>query len=764
MSSWYLLPHVIVRTTGFPFDLLGGLQQSQTVEAARGLLRANHEHDSLRRTGMRLRRPPRQVLAALKAGRRVEHADFDSGQFDAWNAVADRAAHADAVLDDRLACEGQQAELHLRTLVRDSRFLEAIAVSCPPIYRDVSGDGAWNKRLRRQVVAFVQRFCTKNETTSFFGPINYGRVDERQPGDVLVRWSGPAVLRQRRAHVAYWIMQQLVRTISSDPEIVGWLVLRAKTFARPPRGLVGSDQDLLARLLQIVDGHRSLRALAAAMELPIEELAPAAQLAFDRGLVTHQLAVAPAHIDPLAELVERVAGIPGDAARRYVAEIQHLCGLLQAFCEGDSQTKVELNGRFGLVLEQSFGIGASPMQKRDLRGDGPHFYADRLPLREECVGDLQLRVGGGRAAEITRRLQGPLDILATAAVRTRRKVRAVLASEIGRATVPLYQLVRSYRDRPVAYDEDIWDPILPTFDRDAQEVRLSSADFSQEADLHRESLVCSVDILIAAASEQAWGRGDYQLVLGEVHDTMLVWNWALQFHEHRQAVVTEVVSALGRMARPLPIVSILASRRGLVPAEYPGPVVELGGTSMRPTPWLLPLDDLVVHSDGVDVCLRSKSLDSEVLLYNGELESFVHTAFAIPRLRSFGLDLGDHTPRVCIDDVVVRRRSWRLDEAEVQRLLAAKTERGQLLEVLRLWDGRKIPAVCFASFPGERKPVFLDVQSPALIAVYLNLLRLRKGCVLREMLPGPGQLWLRSPTGHHTSELRCAFIRHGESP
>jgi hypothetical protein len=226
-----------------------------------------------------------------------------------------------------------------------------------------------------------------------------------------------------------------------------------------------------------------------------------------------------------------------------------------------------------------------------------------------------------------------------------------------------------------------------------------------------------------------------------------------------------MIRSLGQLPRTLPVVTVLASRRtGLLPAELPGPVIELGGVSARPSPWRLSFDDLIVVSDGRTAHLWSQSLRSEVCLYNGELESLVHTAFALPRIRPPRVDLGAHTPRVELDGIILQREQWKLSQEQVAALLACKDDRERLRCATALWDELGLPEYVFAKLPGERKPVLVDPCSPYVLRSFLNLLEHRGGAVVSEMIPSPSQLWLGAPTGRHTAELRCTFLRGGESP
>lgn len=75
------------------------------------------------------------------------------------------------------------------------------------------------------LVSYLQRFCARNETASFFGPLNYGRLDPDRPRDLEVRRS-PRQLRRRETFLAHWAVEQLA----------GRSRCRSKPV-RPPRAL-----------------------------------------------------------------------------------------------------------------------------------------------------------------------------------------------------------------------------------------------------------------------------------------------------------------------------------------------------------------------------------------------------------------------------------------------------------------------------------------------------------------------------------------------
>lgn len=829
MTSWKLFPHFIVRTTGFPFDLVEQLRCLRTGEAAKRCVEASGILDRLRQNAPPIRHPPRSVLAAFKANRVVPLEQLDNPEvFTEWNVHARVLAEAQAEFDRAFLEESDRIAGRVREIATEPRFLEAIASSSPPIYMDLVR-GRWSTRVERQVASYVQRLAAKNETMSFFGPINYGRFEPEAEDRVGLVWSGPTRLR-RRTHAASWLVQGVVSQISFDPAIAPWLVLRRKGFAKPPLQrerrklgeiLIGlghltppqlaralalqpgagrklgelvveaqfctpgdveraltvqaegkqpanvATSEQLARFVEAADGTKLLSRLAEELGLPLEEAISLARTACEKRLLTHQLEVPSAAYLPLNDLVERLSGIPGPIVRTHLEGLDEVLERMSRYSAADASEKVRLLTEMREQVEARWGVrspfapppqGAPPSAERR-RSDG-QFYADRLPMREECGGDLRLRISGARAREFIAQLDRPLDLMARAAELTRQAARRKVAELLGTRRVPFWKVVAALSEQAIPYDTSLNALVSRTVSPEAKHAAIDPAALPAIPPPDGVPLICSVDVLISAKDVGAFERGECQLVMGDLHDTAQVWGWALQFLEDRVQVETDMVRLIGRAQRSIPVVTVLASRRtGLLPSEFPGPVVELGGVSVRPSPWRLPFDDLWVVSDGTDAKLWSDRFGGEVLLYNGELESLVHTAFALPRIRAPKVDLGAHTPRLTVDGVVIQREQWQMPAAWVEEMVACKDDRARLRSAARGWAALGLPTYVFAKFPGERKPILVCPDSPPLVRAFATMLEDKGSVMLSEMTPSPDQLWLQSELGRHTGELRCTFIR-----
>ncbi|HEX5619220.1 MAG TPA: hypothetical protein VFX51_12405, partial [Solirubrobacteraceae bacterium] len=77
---------------------------------------------------------------------------------------------------------------------------------------------------------------------------------------------------------------------------------------------------------------------------------------------------------------------------------------------------------------------------------------------------------------------------------------------------------------------------------------------------------------------------------------------------------------------------------------------------------------------------------------------------------------------------------------------------------------RGLPRRVFVRSPLERKPRYVDFESPALRRILARFLAPAREQApsapveFTEMLPGPEDCWLASDAGHHTSELRVVAL------
>jgi hypothetical protein len=546
-------------------------------------------------------------------------------------------------------------------------------------------------------------------------------------------------------------------------------VVRRKSFEGIPRG----DENL-ALLVSRADGRSSLAEIGAETGRDLGELARALHNGIRRGLLSHDLMPAATAIDPTRWLAARLAGeLPAEPPNTDTprARVHATVRLLDRYPALDAAGKVAAQAELEtLVRSEARSPGEPSLPKADgaspaVRGRG-RFYNDRVVVHEAVVGALDLTIGGGLAHDLQERVPTVLDALAHVAVRTKRRTNELLARTLGRGRFPFLRAIHLAGDLAVVHDPWLTDLVARALAECGSTADLEQVDlagFVPDRLAIDLPVMCSVDILVPTPDLASYQAGLTTLVLGDIHDAPLLTPWALQFHPNAERVLAERDEQILRVLGDRRAVSVVARRStGLPPLRFPGPVVELGPVDGPGTRFTL--DQIYVHSDGQKAILTATGVDGELFLHNGELDTAVHTAFALPRVRPLVLPDIDHVPRLRWGNVVLARRRWRLHPGVLTEAPSRPAMMGDWLSVRRYLRRGGVPERFFAKANHERKPIFVDSASPLLLE---GLLRLAKGAdrlYASEVLPDQGGLWLQDGAEGFTAELRCVYLRHADDP
>ena len=124
-----------------------------------------------------------------------------------------------------------------------------------------------------------------------------------------------------------------------------------------------------------------------------------------------------------------------------------------------------------------------------------------------------------------------------------------------------------------------------------------------------------------------------------------------------------------------------------------------------------------------------------------------------------------HTPRLTIDRLVVSRESWHFAPASLP-FAADKSEANRFLAARRWVRDHGLPRCLFVRTPMERKPFYVDFDSPMLVNMFMKKVRRMSEqdtpdspITMTDMYPTIDQIWLPDAAGqHYTSELRIVAV------
>ncbi|MGW5670827.1 thioesterase domain-containing protein [Micromonospora sp. NPDC003776] len=661
------------------------------------------------------------------------------------------------------------------------------------------GDAARNVRRRdreRALLKYWQRYAGKNETVGFFGPSCWVTVDPDEP-EVARISTGRGLTRRRWVWFESWALTAYADTLGADLAVRRWwppalcshLSLCDRAVLRPGRPPVPLSP-VEAALLAAVDGRRSAAELVAdpavGLRRPEDGYALLDRLVA-RELITWDAAlpISPEAEQVLTDRIEAIGDEPARVAARAGWDRLRAARDEVAVAAGDpDRLRAALDALNVTFTELT---GAAPRRR-----DG-QMYAGRTICYEDTSRDLDAVFGAPLLAE----LAAPLDVLLRAA----RWMVEALADAYGTVFRELYEELRAdAADGQVALS-DLWflvqglfwgtgerpvDAVSAEFaqrwaglfglDRlptGTTEVRLRAADLAARIDEvfpgtrpgWSNALMHSPDLQICAPDEDALRRGEYTVVLGELHAAWSTFDCAVFTPSHpdverlRAALAADLGERRVRLLFPTDwprrtsrTADTLAGPSDRYLAFQPAP----GGDPDR----VLPTVDLTITDE--DDQLVATASDGQRWPLT-EIFAELLSAHAVDGFKLVAS--APYTPRITLDNLVVARQTWRTTVGE-SGLAAITGERDRFLAV-RAWRRRLgLPEQVYVKLGTETKPCFVDLGSPAFANMLCAMVRAGRvdggdgvSLVVSEMLPTPDQAWVPDGSGRrYFSELRLQIV------
>jgi hypothetical protein len=604
---------------------------------------------------------------------------------------------------------------------------------------------------------------------------------------------GEQLISRSTTYFEVWAIDKVAAAIAGQGRTLGWLrprrtlsmFLAGNVLHRVHRKPVTlTDAEL--RILQACDGSQTISQILDSAGTP-DARAPLARLAelgalrmdlegpadaWPERLLRDKLeliadpqarAAALKPVDRMIEARDQVAAAAGDAAK-----LRHaLAGLAETF-------------------EQVTGSAAT-------RRAG-EIYAGRTLVYQDTVRDVRVDLG----ATVLSALAGPLGLVLDSARwlineitdRYRELFAEVLDGEIARTgggSVPLqrfltlaspYLLDQSGRWLSeiamlrVAELQRRWQEVLGTPASVSRHQVSLDAIAARAAELFAGRPVAwtgarqhSPDIMIAAASPAAVQRGDFLVVLGELHlatNTMDGRCFVEQHPDPARLIAAEQADHGARRILPIPPKDFrLVASRTSPPSALMGPGQVYWSSapvgSLDP-----PKPATVMPAAAMSVSRRGDELVVQVRQPSAELDFFCVVGDMMGGVISNAfrpVAAAAHQPRVTIDRFVLSREQWVFQVADSAWAFARHEQ--ERFYLARRWRAEHdLPERVFFRVPDEAKPMAADFRSIVLVNLFARHIRKtgeagHADYSVSEMLPDLDGLWLTDRAGRrYSSELR----------
>lgn len=652
-------------------------------------------------------------------------------------------------------------------------------------------------QVREELIAnYLQRYCTKNDSIGFFGPIGWASWTDDGPAISLRTGSG--LIAWREVFFEGWCINALANAIGSRAAYRPWLAPRRHPTVHVhgnelhlPGQAVSRLDDAQAAVLAACDGQQTASRIARTL---INEagILSSEQQVFDmledfvaRGWITWKLEVSWSP-HPERALRRRLESIEESGLR---AQALAMLDAMEAargeilHAAGDPKSLDRAMQELESLFARFTGIEAT-------RGGG-EFYAGRSIVYQDCRRDIELTFG----PELLQRLR-PMTLLLHSArwyTRETRKncVRAFDAlyaqmggSDASTVDASSFMLAAQAKIREAVGDAqaelrarwlDIFElpegPSRVQYHDDILRPRVLET-FRTEGPAWQLARHASPDILIAARDEQAISRGEYQIVIGELHLARNSLDQSAFFTVHPDPenlidwMTHDLSEPILLPAYPTDWTnktwSIFGQRGNMMVTPRHAEFFAFA-PSMPCTPpaRTTGIGSFVVAREGGELWLRARDGRTRYELVDALgaalTRAIVQTFQILPPMR--------HRPRITIDDVIVQREAWSLRPDEFD-FVDVKNPQERFLRARRWARERALPACVFVKANVELKPFYVDLESPTFID---SLARVVRRCqssesaesyiTISEMLPSPEQSWLRDGEGtRYTCELRMVTV------
>lgn len=820
-AHWTFWRTACLRASGFPCHLVRSLSSAACARAADEVFASESEAEERRLEAVAAFRQElvrteneeqRKILiSALKRLSKGKLPDAVPGStLESFQQRLSSAMASVAEAKERLSQEFEAAAVKLseeiRKVASDPLFREAgllqnsraISRVMRALAREPVGKGkrGFKERQNEELIAnYLQRYCVKNDTIGFFGPVGWAHFDREIQG--MSMSPGPGLVSSSTIYFENWCIEALAEKIARDERMLPWLAPRLLPYywidgdaLRLPGGGRSKFSPIQLAILKECNGEKTAREIAVGVlaaensELTTEnQIYEVLKNLKARRIVSWTLEI-PFDIHPerwLRRLLQRIE----DESLQCEA-----IGLLDELEQAQQNVSCSLGSPD--LLEQALEELNSTFTRitgRDASRSPGQMYASRTLIYEDCQRSLDLKVGADLAASLATPLSIILDSarwfsseLAALFRDAFQKIHADLKAKTGKEVIDLLQfwtviesLLLDPRKRLsnnlIPELQRRWTQILGEIPFEKRVVKYRSQDLKASAEElftaqragWQLARYHSPDVMIAASDTEAINRGDYSFVLGEVHVTSNTLRYAFMMAQHsnpkelgeafsRDRVSPGVVPVLSRQ---WPRVTNRTSLAVYSPQDYH---LEISPQlSNCPRSSVVPISNFVVENSEGDLIVRTHDglLSFDIVEFFGEILSFT-TAHALDFIGG-----SNHIPRLVIDRLVISRESWSFQAMDL-KFIDEKNEHERFLEARRWMRKHGLPRFAFAKLPVEVKPIYVDFDSLIYVEMLTKLIRRTlasdhadEPITVTEMLPRPDELWLRDHEGHqYTSELR----------
>lgn len=819
-EEWAFWKWACLRGAGFPARLVERLATADCAEAADEVLRTELSAVGAREEAIAAldaqiadtsdKQKRRRLVKAVKQLKRDQIPEYEEGPASqAIQTLADKIASREGAIAEFkkvFHVSVQEVGRRIREVSLDPLFQQAVTLQNRRAFDHVLRAFAkqehgkpkrgFKERQNEEFIAnYLQRYCLKNDTVGFFGPVGWARLLSHEQG--MISRPGPQLIATMSIYFENWCIEALADKIGEDPQLLPWIAPKLIPYFRLeanrlflPGGQVVTIPVNQAALLEKCSGEKTAREIVLELLESPGRLFSSEKEVYD---ILHQMSERrvvswkfqlPYSLYPerrLRELLEHIE--PPHLRQAAIHPLDELERARDAVSRavGDPVSLGEALTR----LDETF---TSLTGKKPTRSDGT-MYAARTLIYQDCRRDVDVQIG----LDVQNMVSAPLTLVLTSARWFSHQASKVykgffddLHAELRTGSpdgdVDLLRFWSEAQARIFKDEDRLLGGVITEFQERWRQV-LRAPENERRAVYSAEELRSQVDqlfaaqnagwtlarnhspdLMIAASSPEAIGEGDCFFVLGEMHLSSNTCRGSFLVSQHPWP--DELFDAIeGDLPGPTLMLvpprnwPRLTNRTSV--ALVPPNALYLEGApdaiANAPRSKVVPMSSMVIANRAEGLRVRSKDGRHSFDL----IEAFgeVLSNLIVDMMKIIHTD--SHSPRITVDRLVIFRERWFLDASRLN-FVDFEDECDRYLEVRRWAISCGFPRRVFVSIANETKPFYVDFDSHVYTEILVKMLRKeraasqgRRMVSITEMLPTLDQLWLRDAERNaYTSELR----------
>jgi len=751
-KNWKICKFFIFRCAGFPFDWIEKIRFNDTSQKIDNLLARGSDEISLKRAKnvfteelYKKRLQLQEIASSPKFLEAVLHQNQNSLQNDAYQAILNFA----------------QQKIDRETRNYDDRRKELLA------YR------------------YLQRFCTKNETVSFFGPFYIGEFNHSKK-NILYESSVGNKIKNRKVYTSTGLLEAILEKVIHDDEIFRML----KPLKSPAIHLKGMEVINLItgkktkldknglKILKLIERGITVRKIAQQIKkygLSEKNVYEQIRWLIEKKIVLSGLEYNAKIDEPAGYLVDKLSKIPAAEDSEWYGKLKRLLLLKSKFEKEDFAGRAEIINE----LKEIFSALLDHPSLKDATTEKGFFS-------EKCELNLkELKLGRNLQDNLQNSISFILNLATYNCGKLNRLKSSLLNDWLKRnfkgknvdIKEAISKMAQQKNNSPFKWEnadiskmavDNLPREFLDIIDENKTDrlVKFNQEDLERRLRKYLDNLAPTAggcfDIFICAPDTVTINEGGYKTVFGESHvmrKPLSIYKWLIEIPSRGKLFAKEIerihktIKKNYTLGDPLIIAHDMLDK-GYDFSSFWDIEAEVYSVKKRQK---ISISDLKLRRDNNSVSLLANN--NKPILLLSPLPS-LGSLFSLLAPKAFSTRLANakaHFPRVEINNFIFQREQWIFFKSDLFFSRDGYNKQGiELWLELESWRRKEgIPRQFFLKIAYAAKPVFIDFENYFSIEVFKNLAkRSYEKLYITEMLPGPEDLWFKDGEGRYTCEFR----------